>query len=80
MNAHESLVKDNYPCNYVATLWITFILKVTLWSWYCVAALATLVTIVLSQGSFRRRKGRQRLAEVVVTLEGDSRAHSQKNI
>lgn len=56
MNYRVSLVKDNYPYNYVATLWITFILKATLWSWYWMAALATLVTTVLSQGSLEGEK------------------------
>lgn len=51
MNSHESLIKGNYPCNYAATLRVTFILKVNLQLWFRVAVPATLVTIVLPQRS-----------------------------
>ena len=42
------------------------------------AALATLVTIVLSRASFGRREGRRKLAEVVVTLEPIPRRTSKR--
>lgn len=41
----------------MATLWVTLILKGTLWSWYKVVALATLVTVVSCEGvSLKERR------------------------
>lgn len=51
MNSHESLEKGSHPCSYVATLWVTFIHKVTLWLLCKMAALTTLLTIILPQRS-----------------------------
>lgn len=55
---------------------VTLILKVTLWSWFKVVALATLVTVVSCDGVSLKER-RELKAKVVVTLEGDSRAQKK---